>query len=163
MLLDHFALAVPSQRHLLAQGLELGAYTPKGWHHQGLVNLADGLGLSGVAAHFDSPEPLQRLAQEGIPAIVSCTFTFPEDGRRGGHLVLFRGERIQLGQRVAGFADPSRWGALHDELPAERFWASWTGRAIILRPSVQASPGFGGTADLSKWIDDITTQAGVNR
>ncbi|GHH82955.1 hypothetical protein GCM10018793_43840 [Streptomyces sulfonofaciens] len=135
MILDHYGLPVPSQRQLLRQGLEQGAYSPSGWRHQGLVDIAAGHGLSGAAAPFGSPTQLQSFARAGVPCIVSCTFRFPEDGRKGGHLVVFRGEVVKDGERYAAFADPSRWGAHHAELPAERFWASWPGRAVALWPS----------------------------
>lgn len=134
MILDRYGLPVPSQRQLLRQGLEQGAYTPNGWHHQGLVDVAAGHGLSGAAAPFGSTAQLQSVAKAGIPSIVSCTFRFPDDGRKGGHLVVFRGEVVKDGERYAAFADPSRWGAHHSELPAERFWTSWTGRAVALWP-----------------------------
>ncbi|WP_106982608.1 C39 family peptidase [Streptomyces megasporus] len=134
MILDHYGLHVPSQRQLLREGLELGAYTSNGWIHQGLVEIAGLHGLSGAAAPYTSTAQLQSLAEAGIPSIVSCTFRFPEDGSKGGHLVVFCGETVKGGGRYATFADPSRWGAHHTELPAERFWASWTGRAVSLWP-----------------------------
>ncbi|MFD9160405.1 cysteine peptidase family C39 domain-containing protein [Streptomyces sp. NPDC059558] len=134
MILDHHGLPVPSQRHLLREGLEQGAYTPKGWIHRGLVDVAGLHGLSGAAVPFSFPAQLQSIAEAGLPSIVSASFRFPEDGRKGGHLVVFRGEAVKDGQRYAAFADPSRWGADHTELPAERFWASWTGRAVVLWP-----------------------------
>ncbi|WP_048585275.1 C39 family peptidase [Streptomyces viridochromogenes] len=134
MILDHYGLPVPSQRRLLGEGLEQGAYTPNGWIHRGMVEIAGAHGLSGAAAPFTSAAQLQSIAEAGIPSIVSCTFRFPEDGRKGGHLVVFCGEVVKAGRRYATFADPSRWGAQHTELPAERFWASWTGRGVPLWP-----------------------------
>ncbi|NEE34959.1 hypothetical protein G3M53_57235 [Streptomyces sp. SID7982] len=154
MLLGYFDLAVPSQRSLLARGLELGAYTPKGWHHQGLVNLAEPYGLTGAAVPYDSPQSLQRLALLGIPTIVSVTFRLPEDGRKGGHLVLFLGETVHADRRQAAFADPSRWGAEHHEVPADRFWASWTGRAVVLWPTAR------NPADLPEELNGITSRKG---
>ncbi|MFI1974653.1 MULTISPECIES: cysteine peptidase family C39 domain-containing protein [Streptomyces] len=138
MLLDFHGLAVPDRLPLLHHGLALGAHTPKGWLHAGLVRLASEYGLQGHASAFPTPAPLQELARAGTPSIVSCSFRFPEDGRQGGHLVLFTGEFERDGEVYAGFADPSRWGADHAAVPAARFWSSWTGRAIVLTP-VRAS------------------------
>jgi hypothetical protein len=66
--------------------------------------------MAGLAEGLEDNEPLLRLAAEGTPSIISCTLRFPQDGRKGGHLVVFTGEFTQDGARHAGFADPSRWG-----------------------------------------------------
>ncbi|MFC9227470.1 C39 family peptidase [Streptomyces decoyicus] len=133
-ILDHYGLPVPSQRQLLREALALGAHTPQGWIHRGLVEAAGPYGLTGAAAPYTSPAQLRSIAEAGIPSIVSCTFRFPQDGRKGGHLVVFRGETVRDDERYVAFADPSRWGAHHTELTARRFWASWTGRAVSLWP-----------------------------
>jgi ABC-type bacteriocin/lantibiotic exporter with double-glycine peptidase domain len=135
MLCDYYRLPVPHQRELLHEGLSSQAYTPRGWTHQGLVQLAGRHGMTGLAEGLEDNEPLLRLAAEGAPSIISCTWRFPQDGRKGGHLVVFTGEFRQAGARHAGFADPSRWGAHHSSLPSSRFWASWTGRVISLKPT----------------------------
>ncbi|MGW0538221.1 C39 family peptidase [Streptomyces sp. NPDC003032] len=133
-ILDHYGLPVPSQRQLLRQGLALGAHTSRGWIHRMLVEVARPYGLTGAAAPYTSAAQLRGVAEAGIPSIVSCTFRFPEDGRKGGHLVVFCGEAVRDDGRYVAFADPSRWGAHHTELPGRRFWASWTGRAVSLWP-----------------------------
>lgn len=133
-------LPVPEQHQLLIDGLAADAYSPSGWVHQGLVDLARAHGLAGEARGFDDTAELVRLAEQGFPSIVSCTFRFPQDGRRGGHLVLFAGE-FGTPTRMAGFMDPSSWGRHQRVVPAERFWASWTGRAIVLQPEeLHANP-----------------------
>ncbi|WP_327101424.1 cysteine peptidase family C39 domain-containing protein [Nocardia vinacea] len=135
MLLRFHGLPVPLQRELLREGLATNAYaTGVGWTHAGLVALATRHGLAGTAEAVDR-STLQGMAADGIPSIISCTWQLPEDGRQGGHLIVFTGEADRDGDTIAGFADPSRWGAEHSEVPARRFWASWTGRAIMLQPT----------------------------
>ena len=41
----------------------------------------------------DSPRPSWSRPARRPPSIVSCSITFPEDGSRGGHLVVLLGER----------------------------------------------------------------------
>lgn len=131
-LLDYYGLPVPSQREMLVVGLHLDAYTPRGWDHRGLVRVAQEYGLTGYAEGYDDQSHLQRLAAGGTPSIISCTWQFPQDGRTGGHLVVFTGEFDRGGETYAGFADPSRFGVEHSWVPAERFWSSWSGRGIVL-------------------------------
>lgn len=96
------------------------------------MRVAKEYGLTGRAEGCDEPDDLQRLATQGAPSIISCTWQLPQDGRKGGHLVVFTGEFDHDGETYAGFADPSRFGADHTSVPAERFWSSWTGRAILI-------------------------------
>ena len=39
------------------------------------------------------------------------------------------------GGHDVNFADPSRWGEQHTRVPQVRFEASYSGRAIVLRPA----------------------------
>lgn len=107
---------------------------PSGWIHQSLVRLLEAEGVRARATTACTEEELLQACAGGMPSIVSCTHTFPQDGRRGGHLVVLLGERTTAsGTRIA-FADPSRWGATHHEIESTRFWASWSGRAIVAAP-----------------------------
>lgn len=127
-------LSAPPLAELLVRALDLGIYTPRGWLHQGLVDLAAEHGLQGSAAHYDEPDDLRALALLGFPSIVSSTHKLPQDGRRGGHLVVFAGESGEGQERKAYFMCPSRWGRAVRSVPSKRFWSSWTGRAVVLRP-----------------------------
>lgn len=127
-------LRVPPAHELLARALERDIYTKRGWLHQGLADLAGDYGLGGDAIGLDEPAELVALARHGFPSIVSCAYQFPDDGRRGGHLIVFAGLSAD-NPPVASFMDPSRWGRSRRSVPAARFWASWTGRAILLRPT----------------------------
>lgn len=130
--LDYYDLPVPPQVDMLKRGLELGAYSERGWIHAGLLTLARELGLDGVTGRVSDIEQLSNLAAAGIATIVSSTLHFPTDGQRGGHLVAFAGCSGQPDDRQAHFADPSRWGENNSTVPASRFWASCTGRIIAL-------------------------------
>lgn len=134
-ILEAHGIAAPSAHRLLARGLAIGAYTPLGWLHQGLADLAAEHGLRAAAVGHEGPEVLRARAAHGLPSIVSVTHLFPEDGRKGGHLVVFGGEDGPIADRRAHFMCPSRWGETTRSLPAERFWASWTGRAIVFEPA----------------------------
>lgn len=125
---------VPSRRELLTEAVADDAYTPAGWSHAGLARLLERHGLPAQARPVADPAHLASAAAAGRPAIVSVTLGFPEDGRRGGHLVVFAGHLDRRSEPAAQFMDPSQWGRDHWVLPSRRFWASWTGRAILAAP-----------------------------
>jgi len=133
-LLAFYQLPVPSAAALLLEGLERGAWSSKGWIHTGLVDLARQHNLTGVAAGVDDCVALRRLTLTGTPVLVSCTHQFPQDGRRGGHLVIVTGVRHRRDDQVVDFVYPSRWGSANHCVAAERFGASFTGRVVVLRP-----------------------------
>lgn len=133
--LDFHGLPVPDQAVLLRQGLERGAYSDRGWIHAGLVELAREHGLAGIAGLVSGLADLLELVDAGVPPIVSCAFQLPQDGRRGGHLVVLGRAFVHDSRRLVSFADPSRWGARNDAVPDDRFWASCTGNVIALWPA----------------------------
>lgn len=125
-------LPVPAQSQMLRDGLAAGAYCDKGWIHAGLVELGRSYGLDGAVGAVSGVGGLVRLVEHEVLPVVSSTIGFPVDGRTGGHLVVFAGVSVVEGQDLVHFVDPSRWGATHDSVPADRFWASCTGRVIAL-------------------------------
>lgn len=128
-------LPAPAGHELLVRALAHEAYSPRGWIHQRLADLAGDYGLVGIATQHRDPGPLRELARQGQPSIVSTTHLLPQDGRRGGHLVVFVGEVEDDAGLQARFMCPSRWGRTTNTVSPERFWASWTGRSVVLRPS----------------------------
>ncbi len=58
------------------------------------------------------------------------TERFPDDGRRGGHLVVARGYRNRPHEPDILIRDPSGWGQTTTGVPLSRVAASYTGRAI---------------------------------
>src|SRR5690606_13422202 len=62
---DHFALPVPEQAAMLADGLESGAYSARGWVHTGLLNLARRHGLDGVTGTVADLDSIAQLARAG--------------------------------------------------------------------------------------------------
>lgn len=131
-LLTFHGRRTPTRHELLAEAVEHAAYTPAGWSHAGLARLLERHGLPAQARLVADPADLVAIASAGRPSIVSVTLGFPEDGQKGGHLVVFAGHLD--GGHLARFMDPSRWGRDHWLLPSSRFWASWTGRAILAGP-----------------------------
>lgn len=129
MVLDHFHLPVPPMTHLLDQGLQMGAYSPRGWIHAGLAELGRCHGLDSEAATVPDLDALEALLRSGRPVIASVSLRLPLDGRRGGHLIVVCGRPASPRPSVT-FRDPSGWGAGISEVADERFRASFTGRVI---------------------------------
>lgn len=124
--------SAPDYLGLVRAGVDSGALGERGWIHSGLAEMLTGLG---VPAHPTGSHGRGRLVdacERGLPSIVSCRITFPEDGSRGGHLVVLLGETSSPSGPRTVFADPSRWGAMHRSVESRRFWSSWSGRAVVL-------------------------------
>jgi hypothetical protein len=123
--------AVPSIFELLQEGVAAGYYTSKGWIHAGLASLGAAYGLRGEARRAATIADLRScLESTGGPLIASVALRFPQDGRRGGHLVVVtavgEGPRARICIR-----DPSSWGKEQDSISAARFSASYSGRVVI--------------------------------
>ena len=132
MLLLAYGKPAPSITELLKVAVKADALSERGWIHAGLAALATERGVPAWAEPVAVEDLPTRL--EGAPLIISITEQFPQDGRRGGHLVVARGladgnERPDLLIR-----DPSSWGQKHDRVPLARAAASYTGRAITFAP-----------------------------
>ena len=94
-------------------------------------------GIPAAAEAVPADELPIRL--KDAPLIISVTEQFPEDGRKGGHLV------VACGTTDAGddgpdilFRDPSAWGQDHDRVPFARLSASYSGRCITFAPLTTA-------------------------
>lgn len=133
----HFHTGVaPDLYELLCRGLARGAFGDRGWIHASLADLSRSYGLAGASVGMDGLPVLYDQIDQGLPVIVSCSLGFPDDGRRGGHLVLATGRSASLRGDVVHVVDPSRRGRVQDTVPATRLAASWTGRAIVFRKAV---------------------------
>ena len=122
---------VPTIFELLQEGVRLGHYTKRGWTHAGLAAIGDKYGFSGKAIPALTIEDLLTCLEfTGSPLIASVTRQFPEDGRRGGHLVVVtavdRGPMPRICCR-----DPASGGSSETRIPAARFFASFAGRIIV--------------------------------
>ena len=123
----------PPLTELIITGVRDGALTDRGWLHAGLARLA---------ARFAIPATAEAVAADDLPArlkdaplIISVTGKFPEDGRKGGHLVVARGtSETADGTLDILIRDPSAWGQDHDRVPLARLSASYTGRCITFAP-----------------------------
>lgn len=132
--LDAHGLVVPTQTALLRRSVDVGAIGEAGMIHHKLVELAADHGLDGRAVPAPDVAVLARIADEGYPSIVSVSHQLPDDGRRGGHLVVLTGTDTAAANGVR-FVDPSRWGRTHDRVPRTRLEASYSGRAVLLWPA----------------------------
>jgi hypothetical protein len=122
----------PPLTELLKLGAANGGLTGRGWLHAGIARLAAELGLPGHAravAAADLPAWL-----DAGPLIASVTTGFPDDGRRGGHLVVLRGYERGQADPLVLFRDPSGWGQAHDRVRLSRLARSYTGRSITFAP-----------------------------
>jgi hypothetical protein len=121
---------VPAIFHLLQEGLRSGYYTSRGWLHAGLASLGEAHGVRGEALPAPTVDDLRTcLESTAGPLIASVTRRFPEDGRRGGHLVVVTA--VGDGpEALICFRDPDGWGMEEARIPAKRFSASYAGRVI---------------------------------
>ncbi|MDH6575123.1 hypothetical protein [Kitasatospora sp. MAP5-34] len=112
-------------------GFTRASPTDRGWLHAGIADLAGGFGLPGRAM----PVPAEELPRylDDAPLIISVTEQLPEDGRKGGHLIVAYGYEGGP-DPVILFRDPSRWGQENHRVPLSRITASYTGRAIVFPP-----------------------------
>jgi hypothetical protein len=131
ILLAHHRPA-PPLTELLKLGTSQGALSERGWLHAEIARLATSLGVAGRAEAVPAAD-LPACLEDG-PLIASVTTGFPDDGRRGGHLVVLRGyERNQADPSIL-FRDPSGWGQANDRVRLSRLARSYTGRCILFQP-----------------------------
>ena len=123
----------PPLTELIKTGVRDDALTDRGWLHAGIARLATRSGIPSTAETVIAGELPARLA--AAPLIISVTAKFPEDGRKGGHLVVARGTAQSAdGGTDILIRDPSAWGQTHDRVPLARLSASYTGRCITFAP-----------------------------
>jgi hypothetical protein len=139
MILLAYLADAPPLTELVMTGVREGALTGRGWLHAGIARLAAGFGIPAAAEAAAADELPAHL--KDAPLIISVTEKFPEDGRKGGHLVVARGtsETADGGLDVL-IRDPSAWGQHHDRVPLARLSASYSGRCITFAP-MPARPG----------------------
>jgi hypothetical protein len=123
----------PPLTELILAGVRDSALSDRGWVHAGIARLAASFGIPAQAEAVTADELPVRLKE--APVIVSVTEKFPDDGRKGGHLVVARGteEPGADGPDIL-IRDPSAWGQDHDRIPLTRLAASYTGRCITFAP-----------------------------
>ncbi|MGW3669268.1 cysteine peptidase family C39 domain-containing protein [Streptomyces sp. NPDC005141] len=131
MILLAYGLQASSVTELLKLGVKHEILTEKGWLHAGIADLATGFGIPGRAEPIEAGDLTSALTH--APAIISVTEQFPDDGRKGGHLVIARGYTDGQDPDIL-IRDPSAWGQTHDRVPLSRLAASYTGRAITFAP-----------------------------
>lgn len=108
MIIAYYKRPVPSQYELLIKGIEKNCYSPRGWIHQGLARLGRDDHLNGIPVKIENGDQLQHLLEMKGSMIASVTHTLPQDGRRGGHLIVICGRQKQpaailpVGERSTG-------------------------------------------------------------
>lgn len=122
---------MPTIIELLQEGVSRGHYTSRGWVHAGLGAIGETYGFPGRAIPARTiNDLLSCLEFTGSPLIASVTRQFPDDGRRGGHLVVVTGVDNGPVARVC-CRDPASGGIRESRIPAARFFASFAGRIIV--------------------------------
>ena len=129
----------PRLTELVRQGVADGALTDRGWLHAGIAQMASGYGIPASAEAVTAQDLPGRIAD--APVIVSVADQLPEDGRKGGHLIVAHGCYGESQEPDILIRDPSSWGQHHDRVPLRRLTASYTGRAITFAPV----PGLAGS------------------
>jgi hypothetical protein len=123
----------PPLTELILSGVHDDALSDRGWVHAGIARMATSFGIPAAAEAVTADELPIRLKE--APVIVSVTEKFPEDGRKGGHLVVVRGfeETYEDGPDIL-IRDPSAWGQEHDRVSLSRLAASYRGRCMTFAP-----------------------------
>jgi Peptidase C39 family len=140
MILLAYLGEAPPLTELILAGVRADALSDRGWVHAGIARLAASSGIPAEAEAVTADELPMRLKE--APVIVSVTGKFPDDGRKGGHLVVARGteESGEDGPDIL-IRDPSAWGQEHDRVPLTRLAASYTGRCITFAPLANRATG----------------------
>ncbi|WP_236246432.1 C39 family peptidase [Streptomyces sp. CC210A] len=128
-----YGCEAPTVTELLKLAVKHEILTPRGALHAGVANLATDLGVPSTAEPVPVGELPSRL--DTAPLIVSVTEQLPDDGRKGGHLIILRGYE-DGSDPIIHFRDPSAWGQKHDRAPLSRLAHSYTGRAITFAPLI---------------------------
>jgi hypothetical protein len=139
MILTAYGQPAPSLTELVKTGVAAGAYSERGWRHAALADLAAGLGVPATAEAIEATGLPAHL--DGAPLIASVACEFPEDGRRGGHLVVLRGYQLGHSDPLILFRDPSSWGQDHDRVRLSRLAQSYSGRCITFKPARPPATG----------------------
>jgi hypothetical protein len=129
----------PPLTELIMAGVRDGALTDRGWLHAGIARLATGFGIPAAAEAVPADDLPARL--KDAPLIISVTEKFPEDGRKGGHLVVACGTTEPGADgRYVLIRDPSAWGQDHERITLRRLSASYSGRCITFVPMHHSAP-----------------------
>jgi len=122
---------IPTIFQLLQEGVRLGHYTGSGWIHAGLAAMGQTYGFPGKPLPAPTIDDLHSCLEfTGSPLIASVTRQFPEDGRRGGHLVVVTAVSKRPVPSIC-CRDPAGGGRPEIQVPAARFSASYAGRIIV--------------------------------
>jgi hypothetical protein len=128
----------PPLTELVRRGVREGALTDRGWLHAGIASMAGNYGIPAAAEAVPATDLPARL--DIGPVIISVTEKFPQDGRKGGHLVVARGTApAGHDDPQVLFRDPSAWGQDHDKVSLTRLSASYTGRCITFAPKTHVN------------------------
>ena len=118
---------------ILTEALNLGAYGPKGWIHDRLAALVRGRGIACRARPFStSLEDWTTSLSSGAAFIASVALGYPSSGARGGHLVFVHLASTIDGQPGFSIMDPADYGAKVSWIEASRFFASFSGRVLLI-------------------------------
>jgi hypothetical protein len=137
MILLAYHCPAPPLTELVALGVAEGALTGRGWLH---ARLAERFGIPARAQAVAAADLPGHLA--AAPVIVSVTEKFPDDGRKGGHLVVARGYHgSPAGDPTSSSVTRPAGARPCDRVPLSRLAASYSGRAITFAPLAPVTEG----------------------
>lgn len=104
----------PSLAMLIRRGLDIDAYSDRGWVHRGLVALGKEWGVEGTAVRAGTIDDLTREVLAGRPCIVSINAGFEANasasGTPGGHLAVVLGiDIVEENTAALVVHHPSSW------------------------------------------------------
>lgn len=92
---------LPNYKTLINQGIEINAYCPQGWIHNGLLNLAKRYMIDGRCYRNKSSLDVASALKNGELCICSVSVCFDQN-KKGGHLIVINGFK-EKNNKIIGF------------------------------------------------------------
>ncbi|MCP4354435.1 MAG: hypothetical protein GY793_02140 [Proteobacteria bacterium] len=96
MIINYFnpSATLPNYRELIQLGIDIEAYCPQGWIHQGLVKIAKKYNIKGKDFRRKETSHILSCLKTGKLCIASVSVGF-NTGSKGGHLVVVNGYKSE--------------------------------------------------------------------
>lgn len=122
---------------IIADAVNTGAYSDRGWIHARLAAYLVRVGVPATAKAWDTDVDRWTNSFDADSILIaSVGLGFPDDGRKGGHLVIAHGFEQRADHKIFKIMDPADWGDQIKEIEVMRFFASFAGRVIeCMRPA----------------------------
>ncbi|MGV3345190.1 hypothetical protein ACGVWS_05380 [Enterobacteriaceae bacterium LUAb1] len=123
------------QMTLFNECVRIGGYSAHGWKHNELAQVISKYGVNAVAKKIELDECCNIISQGGI-IIASVSHQLPDNGLKGGHLILLHDQELIDHVTIFSFMDPSAWGRINNKASLERISKSFSNKGIVLTCNV---------------------------